>query len=97
MDTKLAVDIKCQNATAASTEFEQATTLLLDLQTHFNTNMTYNVNLGLEFYQLDVTYVGSEDSHFELKSIEKINKKVQLILDSLKTFIGKLFNRGHSF
>ena len=59
--------------------------------------MTYNVNLGLEFYQLDVTYVGSEDSHFELKSIEKINKKVQLILDSLKTLIGKLFNRGHSF
>lgn len=38
------------------TDFEQATTLLLDVNTNFNANITYGVTVGFEMYTLDVKY-----------------------------------------
>ena len=54
LDTTLALDIQCQRVN--ETDFEQATTLLLDVNSHFNANITYGVTVGLEMYTLDVKY-----------------------------------------
>jgi len=56
----------CQNATSSSDEFQQAVTLLIDLETNFNMNVTYNVNLGFEIYKLSMKYVEDEDAHFKV-------------------------------
>ena len=38
------------------TDFEQATTLLLDVSSHFNANITYGVTVGFEMYTLEMKY-----------------------------------------
>ena len=60
LDTQLALDIQCVKVN--QTEFEQAVTLLLNVTTNFNANITYGVTVGLQLYSLDVKYVGSQDA-----------------------------------
>ena len=60
LDTQLALDIQCVKVN--QTEFEQAVTLLLNVTTNFNANITYGVTVGLQLYDLDVKYVGSQDA-----------------------------------
>ena len=67
LDTQIAMDIKCQNYTEDSNglddtddveiEYTQAATLIMDLNTHFHMNMTYNVNLGFQIYDLELKYI----------------------------------------
>ena len=64
LDTTLALDIQCQRVN--ETDFEQATTLLLDVSSNFNANITYGVTVGLEMYTLDVDYKGDIDSTIDL-------------------------------
>ena len=61
--TPLAIDIKCVNSTAESDEYMQATTLLMDFSTKFNMNITYQINVGFEIYDLSLKYTADEDSH----------------------------------
>ena len=64
LDTSLALDIQCQKV--HETDFEQATTLLLDVSSHFNANITYGVTVNFEMYDLDLTYKGDKDSTIHL-------------------------------
>ena len=56
----------CQNKTATTDEYQQATTLLLDIETNFNLNVTYSVVMEAEFYKLSIKVVDSYDSHFNV-------------------------------
>ena len=57
LDTQLSIDILCQNSTSESTDFEQATTMILDFSSHFNMNITYSVTMGFELYSLSLDFV----------------------------------------
>lgn len=65
LDTSLALDIKCQKESGTG-EYEQATTLNLDVSANFNANITYGVTVGFELYKLDVKYTSNEDSNIKV-------------------------------
>lgn len=54
-------------------EYEQATTLDLDVSANFNANITYGVTVHFEIYDLDVKYTGFEDSNIKMQSKFLIN------------------------
>lgn len=95
LDTKLALDILCIKAN--QTEFEQATTLLLDVSTNFNANVTYQVTVGFEMYTLDVQYTGYENATIDMASKIRVNTEIQVIVGTVEGFLEAFFDKGHSF
>lgn len=94
LDTPLALDIKCQYPD--SEEFVQATTLNLDLNAHFNFNITYGVTVNFEIYDLALTYVNYTDSNIKT-SHTLIQKKLNIGVGVIEGMIESFFLKGHSF
>ncbi len=100
LDMQLAADIKCVNATSESPdpdEYVQATTLLLDFETHFDLNITYSVKLGFQLYKLNLKYTGDKDSVVDTKSAFVINQELNVAAPIIMGAINAIFDKGRSF
>ena len=87
----------CQNKTATTDEYQQATTLLLDIETNFNLNVTYSVKMEAEFYKLNIKVVDSYDSNFEVLSLFSMNFKIKAGISLFLKKFNMFFLKGHSF
>ena len=79
LNTKTAWDIMCINGNTNGTEFEQATTMLIDLNTNLNANVTYGITVGLELYTIDLTYTESIDTNIKMQSKLLINTALNVL------------------
>ena len=96
-DSMLEMDIKCQNKTAGSEEYEQATTLMLDLTTHFKINITYGITLHVNIYKLSISYTGSKDSVIDVQADATVNSELFVIARVIKRKVNNFFEKGYSF
>ena len=96
-DTMLEMDILCQNKTAGSEVYEQATTLMLDLTTHFNMNITYHVTLHFNVYKLSISYTGSKDSVIDVQADATVNTELFILARAIKKKVNQFFEKGYSF
>ena len=97
LETPINADIKCRHENSTTGEFEQATTLQLDLTLHFNMNVTYSVLLQLEIFDLDLKYNGAIDSNISLQSAILIQQKLNLAVSIVVSTIANFFEKGISF
>ncbi len=100
LETKLAAKIKCVNATSESEdplEYVQAITLLLDLETHFDLNITYSVKLGFQLYKLNLKYNGYRNHVVDAKKPIVINTELNAATPVIMGAVNAIFDKGRSF
>ena len=90
----LEMDILCQNKTAGSEVYEQATTLMLDLTTHLNMNITYGFTVHFNVYQLLISYTGSKDSVIDVQADFFINRELRYIAKHIQNKTNEFFFKG---
>ena len=71
--------------------------MILDLETHFNMNITYSITIGFELFKLSLNFVECQNSHFECNAKYKINLTLNTITIAIKRIVKTFFNKGHSF
>ena len=71
--------------------------MLLDFSTQFNMNITYNINVGFEIYDLSLKYTGTEDSNIKVQSKLIINNELKVVVGLVLGKISVFFLKGHSF
>lgn len=72
----ISLDIKCVNSNTEGDEFEQVTTLILNLDTSFGLSVKYGMTVHFDIYELNVEYVEDTDTTVKLQSTRLIKYEI---------------------
>ena len=70
---------------------------MLNLTTHFNMNLTYQITLHFDIQELALTYSGDKNSVIKVQNASLINKELSVVTAGIKEKVNKLFEKGYSF